>query len=123
MQNFVTIETAIALCEKGFQQPPQKKFGQVWYMLHVGQSILIGSALGNEIEKYPHVFAPRATDIMPHLGKNYYLTFDNGIWQLCWWLPDREVEVLGTHPNPAELLADEHLRRVRGGLLQNIQNY
>lgn len=110
MQDFVTPETAIELCKKGFPQP-EKKFGQVWYMLHVGQPILVGSALGNELEKYPHVFAPRATDIMRHLDSIVNLSFDkdSGLFEL-WHGEGAVLPNFVTHESAAELMAAVYLK-------------
>jgi hypothetical protein len=105
MQDFVTKETAIRLKEKGFPQP-DKSFGQVWYLLHVEQPILVGSALGFELDKYPCVFAPRATDILQHIGKDHYLCAAKDGFVLLWGEIGREVETVCFGDNPAEVMAE-----------------
>ena len=105
MQDYVNFETAVKLKQAGFPQP-KRYFGQVWYFLHTAEPVLVGSAMGNELEKYESVFAPRATDLLAALDVRYCLWFEKGIFELRW---AREFELVASGGNPAQAIADYYL--------------
>jgi len=108
MEEFVSFETAVLLARKNFYQP-KRKLGQVWYFLHTGQPVVVGSALGNELEKYDAVFAPRATDFLLFLGSDYSLHTENGIFVWMWGGTD----VIAHGRNPAAAIAIWYLSNVK----------
>lgn len=105
MRDYVDFETAVKLKRKGFPQP-ERHFGQVWYFLHTAKPVLVGSAMGHELEKYEGVFAPRATDLLTALDVHHCLWFEKGIFELRW---ARELELVASGENPAQAIADYYL--------------
>jgi hypothetical protein len=111
--DFVTKETALELEKAGFPQP-RPAFGQVWYETDGSPRPQVVTSMEG-YEPQGIVFAPRATDIMPHLFSfvlaNDFENDANGHAHLIFacYDPDSDRKMM-MHKNSAEVLAKAWLK-------------
>ena len=123
MDNYTTAETALKLKEKGFPHP-EPKFGQMWKSAFTGyDSVVCNRTDTNGLKMlapvhlidWSHNFSaepilgnaenivlPTATDILKELGKDYNLSFFEGLF---YCVHDNLMGEAYAHENPAEACA------------------
>lgn len=112
MQNIVSKQTAIALRNAGFPQPPSVEHGQSWYSCH-DEVFYIESAFHKTgilpyqwFACYP-AYAPTATEILPHFSVPHLLWYDDEKQWCCThvYYSATELDEVFAHENPAEAVA------------------
>jgi len=122
MDNYTTAETAWKLKEKGFPQPEPQK-GQIWHGKEGAYQVMAfqgENSFVNESTVYCHrvgstqvfdmplnlfkkfVYAPTPADILKELGKDYNLSFFEGLF---YCVHDNLMGEAYSHENPAEACA------------------
>ena len=122
MDNVTTFETGLELKTRGFPQP-DFQIGQIWwiYTLSGQKSITITQVSGtcvnacanngdeydeSDIAEYALVFTPTPADILKELGKDYNLSFFEGLF---YCVHDNLIGDVYSHENPAEACALAYL--------------
>ncbi len=104
MDNYTTFETSVKLQGKGFPQP-DFKFGQLWYETERQDFAIVGTAKFELFKQHRNgslVFAPTPADILKELGKDYNLSFFEGLF---YCVHDNLMGEAYSHENPSESCA------------------
>lgn len=110
MDNYITFETSLKLLENNFPQP-DFRFGQVWYETGRKDVAIVGTAnfeLFKQHRQGQLVFAARPDDILKELGKDYNLSFFEGLFYCIY---DTLMGEAYSHENPAEACALAYLNK------------
>ena len=98
MDNYTTAETAWKLKEKGFPQPAMND-DQIWYDT-IGVSFKSNKFSNLNLKHW--AYAPTPADILKELGKDYNLSFFEGLFYCVW---DNLMGEAYSNENPAEACA------------------